>query len=296
MFRCIHACLLSTALMIPTLSYAHEEPNKTLWEKHQADTERHRIAAAGVSAVTQWRQVMKEGQLLPKVRVLLEEYDSHGRLISISAFRNDSVTASAVYSFDPVGNMVSDIDLGPRGQVEEANVFHHDAEGRVVAGYALDSAGHSAGRFMHVFNRPGSSIRFIRFDERDSVAYTITYGFGGDFDMADYVTAVKCTKGGDTLLAVTKVLDAVGRPIEKRVADHTANRTYSFHYTYGPHGVQSIDRRGAKGELETHSAYARDLQGLCTGIHTSDAEGTIMYISTMTYEYKNDHKERRDHQ
>jgi hypothetical protein len=276
--------------------HAHEEPNKTLWEKKQALMEQSRFSKAGVSALTQWRQEMIGGDLGPPRKTIRQEYDSRGRMISISAFRNDTITASAVYSFDPAGNMVSDIDLDARSLVVEANLFHHDPEGRVTSGYALDSADHPAGRFLHVFDRTAHTIRFIKYDERDSIAYTITYTFGGDFDTRDYAAAVKYTREGDTLLAVTKVLNADGQPLEKQVIDRTANKTYSFHYSYGPLGVQSIDRNSASGALETHSVYVRDPQGLCTGIRTTDAEGKLKHHITMKYEYGYDRKEHKEHQ
>jgi hypothetical protein len=277
--------LLGSALVWTALS-AHEEPYKSRWEKMAGEQARKRMTQAGVLAITAWKHEVDGGMVKDrKSRSIRQEYDSQGRLISISAFVNDAISESAVYSYNPMGDMISDIDLSAGGIVTESNIFIYDEAGRVIAGYGHDVKGKAIGRFIHRFDRTNRRIVYVKFDEHDAVDYTIEYQYAGDFDGGDYVRATKKSKGNITVLQADKVLDPSGRTIEKKVSQIDQNKTYSFRYRYDRQGIISeIIRIGADGGVETATRFSIDARGLYTESRVTDGQGVLKSLTTYEYE------------
>lgn len=280
-------CLfLNVILLFTVAASAHEEPNKTLWEKEQSKRVRARILAAGVAVETQWRQDSKDGQLSTKARTIRQEYDARGQLVLISAFSGDSISASAVYSYNPAGDMVSDVDLSADGGITEASVFLYDAEGRVRAGFAFDSTGRLTGRFTHRFDKARREIEFIKCGRQDTIEYTIDFRFPGDYDTSDYTTAVKKSCGGDTLLFVEKVLDIQGRTVQKKVTDRAAKKSYTFLYAYDQRGVLTeLTKLTRDATVETRSHYTSNLDGTYREVRTTDGTGQLLRVTSFDYDY-----------
>jgi hypothetical protein len=281
-----HCLFLIIALFSSVVASAHEEPNKTLWEKEQSNQTRMRVSVAGICAATLWRRESQSGQLSPKVRIIRQEYSAKGELILISAFHNDSVTVSAAYSYNPDGEMVSDLDLTPGGRITEATFFTYDDRGRVLSGFAVDSTGRSTGRFMHRFDRDRHHIEFIKYGGMDTVDYTIIYNYPGDYDTCDYISAVKKNRGVDTVLSVTKTLDPQGRTITKAVRDKSLNKTFSFRYVYDQNNVLTeLTKHLGDGTIESRSTYLCNDDGTYAEVKTTDGKGQLLRVTTYEYEH-----------
>jgi hypothetical protein len=270
----------------PPISDGHEEPCKTRWEKSTAQRSRARLAQAGVRTLILWKHDVVDGTVKArKTRALQQEYDVQGRLIGISSFVNDTIAESAIYSYNPAGDMITDVDLGAGGAVTESSLFAYDDAGRVVAGYSQAASGHRTGRFEHRFDRPNRRITFLKFDASEAVDYTIEYTFAGDFDGGDYVAAVKLTAGTTPVLRVEKSLDLSGRTIEKRVFQLDQKNSYSFRYRYDDRGTLSeLARVGADGRIETTTRYGIGADGLHTESRVTDARGILTAYSSYQYE------------
>ena len=264
----------------------HEEPYKTRWEKATGEQSRARLARAGVRTLTLWTHVVEGGKVTDrKSRTLRQEYDAHGRLVAISAFANDAISESAVYSYNPAGDMVTDVDLSGNGAVTESNVFAYDDAGRVTAGIAHSGNGLSSGRFEHRFDRTNHRIVFVKFDAHDAVDYTIEYTFAGDFDAGDYVAAVKQMSGKTPVLQVKKTLDSSGRTLEKKVLQLDKKNAYAFRYRYRDDGVLSeVVRVGSDGRVETTTRYGIGADGLHAESRVTDALGVLTAYSSYEYE------------
>jgi hypothetical protein len=257
-----------------------------LWEKEQSNKVRQRIAAAAVCAVTQWRQESTDGQFGSKARAIRQEYDAQGRLISISAFSHDTVSESAVYSYSPAGDMVSDIDLNSQGGIVETNVFAYDRQGRVLSGINFDSTGGAEGRFAVQHFRSRGKIEYTSYGKGDSVEYTILYAYAKDYDSSDYSSAVKLSRGGDTTIVVTKDVDSHGRMVMKRVDDRVAKKTFSFVYVYDQNNLLvEVSKRFSDSSVETRSRSAYDTEGMCKETVTMNGRGEIIRKIANEYEY-----------
>ena len=283
---------VSFSVVLVTLAFfgvvlaGHEEPCKTRWEKAEAQREHARLAQAGIRAVTVWKHAVDHGSVgTQTTRSLRQEYDGHGRLISISAFAADAMSESAVYSYNPDGDMITDVDLDARGAVTESNVFTYDDSARVVAGYSHDVGGRPIGRFEHRFDRERHRITFVKFAPGGVVDYTIEYAFAGDFDAGDYVAAVKKTAGTTPVLRVEKTLDRAGRTTEKKVFQLDKANAYSFQYRYDDRGVLTeVTRVAANGRVETTTRYAIDADGLRAEARETNADGVLTAVSSYQYE------------
>jgi hypothetical protein len=277
------ACAVSLGGVVVS---GHEEPCKTRWEKTAAERDRRRLVEAGVRAVTVWKHDVEQGTVgAGRSRAIRQEYDAHGRLVSISAFVGQAVSESAVYSYNPAGDMITDVDLDGRGEVTESNVFAYDAAGRVVSGYSHDASGRNTGRFEHRFDRPTRRITFLKYSPAGSVDYSIEYGFDGDYDAGDYVTAVKKTGGTTAVLQVEKRLDGQGRTLEKKVAQLDKRSAYAFRYHYDEREyLTDVVRVDASGLVVTTTRYAVEPDGLRTEAREYDAQGRVTACSTYEYE------------
>jgi hypothetical protein len=282
----VFAACLCTGLVVGVVLSGHEEPCKTRWEKIAAERDRARLAQAGVRALTVWKHTVERGAVAAgRTRSLRQEYDAHGRLVAISAFANGAISESAVYSYNPAGDMITDVDLDARGAVTESNLFTYDDAERVVAGYSQDASGRATGRFEHRFDRTNRRITFVKYSPAGAVDYTIEYAFGGDYDAGDYVAAVKKTGGTTAVLQVEKKLDASGRTLEKKVAQLDKKNAYAFRYRYDDRGfLAQVDRVDADGRLETTTRYTVGADGLRTEVRETDSHGTVTGFSTYEYE------------
>jgi hypothetical protein len=284
--KTLHCLVLAITLLLAVTALAHEEPSKTLWEKTQTIRNRMKLSEAGISAVTQWRQEIKGSQPSPKVKAIRQEYDARGQLVLISALIDDSISASAVYSYTPAGDMVSDVDISSSGGIVEANLFTYDPQGRMFSGFACDSAGRPVGRFVHRFDKKKRWIEFVKFGGQDTVDYTIMYHYPDDYDKCDYVSAVKKRKGVDTVLLVKKVLDPQGRPVVKEVTDRTTQKSFSFHYAYDQNNVLiELTKRLSDGSIETRGQYLCNEDGTYREVRTVNDKGQLLRVTTFDYEH-----------
>lgn len=269
----------------PTTLFGHEEPNKTLHEKKQASMSRERIANARIRSMTQWKhEIADGGPTGKKSRAIDQEFDAHGRLLIITAFKADTVSESATYSYNLAGDMISDIDLSGTGIVTKANLFLSDAEGRVLRGYSYDGWGVMTGRFEHTFDVSHRKILFSKFTVHDSLEYTIESLYAGDYDTCDYTRAIKRDAAGTELMHVEKLLDASGMTKEKRVVQGEKKIFTGFRYTYTPDGIMDgVVKINEAGEVGTTTRYRLNADGTYAEVQTTDRDGTL--ISMMTFEY-----------
>jgi YD repeat-containing protein len=276
-------CLIS----ISGLLNAHEEPAKTLKEKADRQKEQKRTAALKIKTLTAWIYVVKDGaSAAESSKTIVQEYNTAGYFTAIAAFKNDTMTERDVYSYNRHGDLESDFDFTGSGDITEKNEYRLDAEGRVIAGESRDKGGLVTSRFAYRYNRIKDTIEFIKYNSHDSLEYTLTYFYTGDYDSVDAAAAIKSDPAGKQLLHVENTYDNRRRLMIKKVsgADQKSNYTYYYGYDSASNLVE-IRKVLAGGATEWKKMYSYNADGNRAGITTYDGKNVLISLVRYSYEF-----------
>lgn len=259
-------------ILVNSMSFAHEEPAKTLHEKKQKTENKKKYAAAGIKTVTMWKQVAGGA----KAKALAMGYGKDGTYLWVEAYKNDSLDLRVEYGYSATGDMISDTDFEPNGTMVEKNVYDYDKQGRVVSGISYDKNNEITGTFTIVHSTDKKKVEFLKYNPDKSADYQLVYTYAADYDKEDYSEAVKYNAEGKIQMKVTRTYNEKGMATEKAVYGEDLNLMFTFKYEYDKKGnLSQITKVKADGTTEWKDIYSNNDYGIATGLKSYDAEGTL---------------------
>lgn len=282
-----YSILIITLIDVYSLLFAHEEPKKTLWEKNKAQVSCEKIKNAKVKTITRWNYVIEKNSTKgPRKKNLIQEYDQHGRNVFTYLIKNDTITQSAAHIYDNDGDLVADFDFNNSGIVNMSTIFIYDTAGRVKRGYTYNNSGKLINRYEYGYYADQNKIVFIKYDNQDSVEYTIDYNYSQNYDISDYKSAIKRSRDGIELIYVEKIFDQNDLLIEKKVNQYEHKNFFSYKYDYNIDGsLNKITKLNKAGEVETITYYTYNYNGLLALIKTTDKHDKLISLFEFEYEY-----------
>ncbi|HTY39130.1 MAG TPA: hypothetical protein VMH23_18570, partial [Bacteroidota bacterium] len=204
-------------------------------EKLDKQRARDRIVRAHIKALTTWKKTMgPDGQWSKEGRTIRQEYDSRGNIAHIVAFRNDTLSEQAAYTYGDAGDLLTDTDLTSTGDTIQVERYSYDSMGRVLSGRAYDGARRLVSSFVYEYRSDRRSITFRKFKSDGSFDYSIDFDYTKEFDISDYAGAVKKDSSGAPVLRVAVRFDGEGRMIRKDVMQEGSRLSFSYEYQYAP--------------------------------------------------------------
>ncbi len=260
-----------------SLGYAHEEPSKTLKEKKDKGKKKKQITDSKIKTITVWKYVFeKELETTAKNKVMVMGYDISGNLSFIEAYKNDSLTEKAEYTYNTNGDMLTDFDLSPEGKTIEKNFFSFDKKGRVISGISKKDNDSITGYFKILSAKDKKSIAFVKYLPDNKVEYKLIYKYQDDFDKSDYTEACKYDSTGKLILKVVKMYNLKGLQEKKIIYDSNNKISYFFLYGYDNTGNNNmITKKLADESIEWEDHYTFDNNGNCTEMKSYDKEKKI---------------------
>jgi hypothetical protein len=279
--------IIAIILLYVAVVYAHEEPAKTLKEKADRRKAQEKTFASKIKSLTAWNYVVQNdsiGEL--KSKTIVQEYDTIGNFIGISAFKNDTLNERAVYRYTEGGDLSGDEDYSSRGQLLEHNIYRYDGEGRVVSGESRNNTNLLTGRFEYTRDRNGSVIEFRKFKMDGSVDYTIKYMYDENCDSVDVAVAVKYDSAGKQALKVENKYDTRRQLIEKHVTDNDDASTFTYYYGYDKKDNLVEVRKIMKGgKTDWRKVYAYDFSGNRIEVQSYNDTDVLQSYQKYSYEY-----------
>jgi hypothetical protein len=257
-----------------SLGFAHEEPSKTLKEKNEKNQKKKQITGSKIKTITVWKYVFEnELETTAKNKSLVMGYDRTGNLSFIEAYKNDSLSEKAEYTYNANGDMLSDFDLSSEGKIVEKNFFSYDNEGRVISGISKNDNDSITGSFKIQPAKDKQSIEFVKYFPDNKIEYKLIYKYKDDFDKSDYTEACKYDSTGKLLLKVEKTYNPKGWQEKKIIYDSSNKISYFFLYGYDKKGNNNmITKKLADDNIEWEDQYIFDNNGNCTEMKSYDKE------------------------
>ncbi len=280
--------LINVLILSFSLScYAHEEPTKTLFEKKEKEQQKKQITNSNIKTITIWKFIFeKEQQTEAKNKAFVMGYDKSGNLSFIEAYKNDSLSEKAEYSYDSHGNMLTDFDLTAKGEILEKNFFTFDKEGRVISGISKNDHDSLTGSFIIFQSADKNSIEFIKYDANNKSEYKLLYKYPGDYDKFDYIEAIKYDSTGKMMMTVKKEYNPEGKPIKKIILDSNQKLSYYFIYGYDNMGNNTmITKKTAEDSIVWEDYYTFDSNGNCLEMKSFDNKKVLKIHQIYTIEY-----------
>lgn len=270
------------------IASAHEEPSKTLHEQKEKAKTRERIAKSGIAKSTTLKFTLVDGKVPESgSKVIVQEFDRHGNMTAIEAYKNDSLNLRVEYSFDSNNNMLSDTDYSADMKKLESNMYQFDAEGRLISGKCFDEQNQIAEYFTVKSDKGKNNIDFIKYKKSDSLDYTLEYHYKSDFDNEDYIEANKFDANRKLLMRVLKKYNADGLQTEKAIYNGDSALQHTFYYEYESNGnLKSILKVQNTGTTEWKDEYSYNDHENCTEIHSYDQNGQLITIIRYEYTYR----------
>jgi len=271
------------------ISNAHEEPSKTLNEKSNKEKSRNRIFKSKIKKILVWKYTVNNGKETDKKnKIFVQEYDQNGNFIAIEAYKNDSLTEREEYTFNSLGDMLTDIDLSSDRKLIEKNTFKYDKEGRVISGESFNKKNILIEYFNIIKSKDKKNIEFIKHKVPDSLDYKLIYKYSADFDKNDYIEAEKYDSKGNLIMKVEKRYDSSGQATEKIIYGKDKNYNYKFIYEYDNLGNNTkVTKMNADSSIEWIDYYSYDLNGICLEIRSYDSKNILKTYITYSFEYYN---------
>ncbi|HTY36212.1 MAG TPA: hypothetical protein VMH23_03825 [Bacteroidota bacterium] len=289
--RSMVLCILFVGLVVLQLYApevrAHEEPCRTLKEKADKQKIKDRIVRADAKVLTTWKKtMMSDGQWSKESRTIRQEYDIRGNLIRIAAFRSDTLSEQAAYTYDDDGDLLTDTDLSPTGELLQSERYVYDSKGRVLSGSAYDGSRRFVSSFVYDYSADKRSVTFKKFKANNRFDYSIEFDYSKDYDISDYIGAVKKDSAGVPVQRVAIHFDAKGRVAKKDVMQDGSHLSFTYEYQYGLDDVVSeVTKILPDGTKELTNRYAINKNGLHTEMKSFDKEGKLVSVTRYAYEH-----------
>jgi hypothetical protein len=266
---------------------AHEEPAKTLHEKKEKEIKSQKFKNAGIKKSVAWKYSVNDGKIAENgLKTLVQEYDTHGNLSAIEAYKNDTLNLRVEYTFDLTGNIITDTDYSPEGKMLEKNIYQFDDQGRVISGKFFNDEEQMVDYFVMNKTDDRKTITFEKFKSDGIPDYRIIYTYDSDYDHSDYIAAKKVDANYELILRVEKKYNGAGLAIEKAVYGKDSTLSYTFFYEYDETGnILKITKQLPDGMIEWYDLYMYDLNGLAGEISSFDGSGNLTSTTKYTYEY-----------
>jgi hypothetical protein len=272
---------------ISVLSWAHEEPSKTLYEKNEKEKTWKKWKETRVKQFTAWKYTVSDGKLPEKGnKAFIQSFDKEGRYKTFESFRNDSLLVRVEYTYDSSGNMLSDIDFSPDGKLTEKNMYVYDHEGRVVSGKFYNAEDQLIDYFTITGFVNKKLITFSKYKTADSIDYRIEYKYPNNYDQSDYTEAIKYNAKNEITIQAKKKYNTQGFTIEKAIYKSDLSLDYTFYYEYDDDGIRlKITKTLADGLTDWYDLYLYDLNRNVSEIHSYDLAGSLKSVTKYVYEY-----------
>jgi hypothetical protein len=200
-------------------------------------------------------------------------YEKTGNLSFIEAYKNDSLSEKAEYTYNANGDMLTDFDLSSEGKIIEKNFFSFDNEGRVISGISKKNNDSITGSFKILPAKDKKSIEFVKYYPDNKIEYKLIYKYKDDFDKSDYTQACKYDSTEKLVLKVEKTYNSKGLQEKKIIYDSNNKISYSFLYGYDKKGNNNqITKKLADDSIEWEDHYTFDNNGNCTEMKSYDKE------------------------
>ncbi len=267
------------------MTFAHEEPAKTLREKQDKEKERRRIASQKIHTVIATKTVFDTtGTTTASFRYLETEYLENGCLSSITLFEPNGATQLMVrYEYDRNHNMTVDADYDSIGRLIEKAVYCYDDSGRVTGStnYKKDSID---SRFVYVSQYAQSSVCFYKYAPNDSLEYRIDYYYSKPLCQGLLMDAYKYIPGGDTSVHAEYVYNAMNQLIRKNVYGLKGKLTHLFDYDYDDAGNRKrITKILSGGNIEWTQEFTHDSTANTKSLTVFDSKRRK--ITELKYDY-----------
>jgi hypothetical protein len=281
---------LAILFVMNTLS-AHEEPAKTLAEKHEKEKQRIKMMNAKIKSIEVLQYKIEEGKQLEvsPSHYYTESFDEQGHLTSMVVFKNaDSIDYVVSFKYDEQHNMLIDEDSDPDGNKIESIEYVYDEEGRVKRQINYKEDRSIDSRFSYSMDPMSQELVLKKYLSNDSIEYQIVYRYNGDPDQAQNTEIIKETYDGRFLMRVENEYNDNNQRIIKRVFDENEVLLYYFEYQYAEDEkpYTAIIKHAADGEIITKTDYIRSVSGFISKVKITDAAGKLISSLIFDYQYR----------